>query len=365
MATDKLSLLAVGDLVPSRRLFAQGQQGVENGFGETVAVIQGADIAFGDLEMPLSTKGYPREKLIAFRAPPEIAPDLQQCGFDVLSLANNHSLDYSYDALFETMAGLDAQHIRHVGAGSNLSIARAPVILEMNSWRVGFIAWSCLLPTGAAASEERPGLAPIHVHSAYEANPFQEMEEPGSPPRVRSHVDEHEQMLAIKQLRELRQHVDFLAVSIHWGYGAGEELAEYQQPLGHAFIDAGADVVLGNHVHAIHGVEIYQGKAILYSPGNFIAQQPREGASDIALAIYDEMSPDGYMARLDINPDGGYQLSLIPTATNAEGLPEIVRGSSFTRIADRIQRLSRKLGTTVEVRGDEIVVPISASANYV
>jgi len=364
MAKDKLSLLAVGDLVPSRRLFGQDEHAMGNGFSETVAVIQRADIAFGDLEMPLSTKGYPREKLITFRASPEIVPDLQRCGFDILSLANNHSLDYAHDALFETMEGLDVQQIRHLGAGPNLSAAQAPVTLDVNGWRVGFVAWSCLLPTGAAASEERPGLAPIHIHTAYEANPFQEMEEPGSPPRVRTRTDEHEQMIAVQQIRELKQRVDFLAVSIHWGYGAGEELAEYQQPLAHAFIDAGADVVLGNHVHAIHGVEVYQGKAILYSPGNFIAQQPREGASDIAIAIYDEMSPDGYMAWLDIASDGGYQLRLIPTQTNAQGLPEVVRDTSFTRIADRIQRLSSKLGTTVEVEGNELVVPVHTKVSH-
>lgn len=359
MVRENFSLLAVGDLVPSRPLFTSGNASGVSGFEETVNWIQRADIAFGDLEMPLSTQGHPREKLITFRASPDLAKDLRRCGFDVLSLANNHSMDYGQEALFETMQRLDDQGIHHIGAGHNVSEAQAPVILKVNGQRVGFVTWSCLLPVGAAATADRPGLAPIHVQIAYEVNPYIEMEEPGNPPVVRTWTAEDDRRLALQQIRQLRQQVDFLAVSIHWGYGAGEDLAEYQQPLGHAIIDAGADIVLGNHVHAIHGVEVYNGKAILYSPGNFIAQQPRESASAAALALYAEMSPDGYMAWLEVNEDGNYGLRLIPTSTNAQGLPELARGSSFSQIADHIRQLSQKLGTDVDVREEEIVIPVS------
>jgi poly-gamma-glutamate synthesis protein (capsule biosynthesis protein) len=126
-------------------------------------------------------------------------------------------------------------------------------------------------------------------------------------------------------------------------------------------IDAGADVILGNHVHAIHGVEVHKGKAILYSPGNFVAQQPREGASEIALAIYAEMSPDGYAAVLDIDGDRSYELRLVPTSTNADGLPEVGHDGVWQRIADRLRRLSEHLGTDLELRDGEIIVPTGAT----
>jgi poly-gamma-glutamate capsule biosynthesis protein CapA/YwtB (metallophosphatase superfamily) len=354
MFASSFSLAAVGDLVPSRRLPQNGEGGAA--VQETVGYLKKATITFGDLEMPLAAAGAPREKFIAFHARPEIVEDLPGLGFDVLSLANNHSLDYGVEALNETMAGLDRMGIRHLGAGNDLAAAERAVVCETAGGRVGFLAWTCLLPTGAAASPERPGLAPIHVHSSYQVDAFAQMEEPGNPPLVRTWTEETDLERAVAAVRELRSQVDFLAVSIHMGYGAGEDLAEYQQPLCRALIDAGADVILGNHVHAIHGIEVYKGKAILYSPGNFIAQQPREGASPAMIALYDDMSKDGYLAWFDVDTSGGYTVRLVPTVTNDDGLPETVRGADADRIAERIQRLSALLDTKVERDGDQLVV---------
>jgi poly-gamma-glutamate capsule biosynthesis protein CapA/YwtB (metallophosphatase superfamily) len=354
MIESAFSIVAVGDLVPSRRLPGAGSGSAA--FKETVGWLQGADVTFGDLEMPLATAGYPREKLIAFRGAPELVEDLSALGFDILSLANNHSMDYGPEALYETMAGLDRVKVRHLGAGRDRSASGRPVVLEVNGSKVGFLAWSCLLPTGAAASDLRPGLSPLHINSSYEVNAFTQMEEPGNPPIVRTWGDSADLQQAVDAIGTLRAEVDFLAVSVHWGFGAGEELAEYQRPMGHAFIDAGADVVLGNHVHAVHGVEIYEGKVILYSPGNFIAQQPREGASEAALAVLDDMSPDGYLARLEVEPGGDYQVELVPTSTNSDGLPEVVTGAARERISGRLRRLSQRLGTEISTAGERLLV---------
>ena len=85
---------------------------------------------------------------------------------------------------------------------------------------------------------------------------------------IRTFADAAEQAFAEERVRALRKEVDFLCLSLHWGYGGlSSRIAEYQRPLGHAMIDAGADIILGNHVHAVQGVERYKGKAIIYSPG--------------------------------------------------------------------------------------------------
>jgi poly-gamma-glutamate synthesis protein (capsule biosynthesis protein) len=191
---------------------------------------------------------------------------------------------------------------------------------------------------------------------AYQVNPYFEMEEPGNRPLVKTWADPEDLAAFVQTVRDLRPQVDFLIVSAHWGFGAGEELAEYQRPLGHALIEAGADVIFGNHVHAVHGVEVYRGKAILYSPGNFIAQQPREGLSEFAVRLLDEMSTDGYAAELQVGTSGGYAIRIIPTMTDANGLPVIVQGADFERIAERLVRLSDELGTVVRVDGDALVV---------
>lgn len=344
---ETVTIVAVGDLVPSRRLLEEKEDG--SGFAQTVQLLRDADITFGDLEMPLSLQGYPREKLIAFHAAPEITPDLKAIGFDVLALANNHSLDYGYEALFETIDGLDREGIRHVGAGRSLAEAIAPEILDVKGRTIGFLAFTSLLPTGASAAERRPGLAPIHVHVAYEVNPYFEMEEPGNPPVVKTWADQADLEQFTRAIQELRPKVDFLIVSAHWGFGAGEELAEYQRPLARALIDAGADVIFGNHVHAVHGVEVYRNKAILYSPGNFIAQQPREGLSDFAVRLLDDMSTDGYAALLELEEMGKYSLRFIPTVTNAAGLPIFATEDTYDRIASRLVRLTAALDSTMSV----------------
>lgn len=363
MAQGPFSLAAVGDLVPSKPIFNGGVGRGKAGFEDTLAVLRDTDIVFGDLELPLSTLGVPKDKGIAFHGSPERTADLAEFGFSVLSLANNHSLDYGYEALEETMRGLQARGISHIGAGSDLAGAERSVTIEAGGTRVGFVAWTCLLPVGSAAGEGRPGHAPIRVHSAYEVDASIEMEEPGNPPAVRTWTDDVDRARALEKVAQLSRQVDFLAVSIHWGYGAGEQLAEYQQPLGRALIDAGADIVLGNHVHAVHGVEAYRGKAILYSPGNFVAQQPREGLSARAIAVLDEMSHDGYLARIDVEAGGGYGVRIIPTVTDIDGLPIRARGEDFARIAERLERLSARLGTTVKASGDEVVVSLGGGAD--
>jgi poly-gamma-glutamate capsule biosynthesis protein CapA/YwtB (metallophosphatase superfamily) len=357
MAQNPLSIVAVGDMLPTRRLFS-GDTPSTPSFGEVLNLISRADIAFGNFEIPLSTRGRPLEKLINFRASPDIAEDVRKCGFHVLNLANNHIVDYGDEALLDTIHALEAQDVKHVGAGRDLAEAIAPVIINANGRRVGFLAFSCLLPTGTAASHDRAGLAPIHIHSAYEINIYWQMEEPGEPEMIRIHTwpDDEDREFAQDCIRRLRDEVDFLVTSVHWGYGSGENLAAYQRPLGHALIDAGADIVLGNHAHAVHPLEVYRGKVILYSPCTFIGQQGSQITSDVGLAIWATMSHDGYIARIEINPGGEYVVRLTPITLSDDGLPEIARPEAFERIADRISRLSEVLGTEVRVTADEVLV---------
>jgi poly-gamma-glutamate synthesis protein (capsule biosynthesis protein) len=338
--------VAVGDLVPSLAV-----KGLTSGPGSAVLeLLRGADISFGDLEISLSERGFAADKLMAFQAEPRIAADLRDLGFNALSLANNHSFDYGPDALVDTLAVLEQNGIGTAGAGVSLERAERPLLVQMPNCRFGLLAWSCLLPLGSAAGPARPGVAPIRVRTSYEVDPARLMEQPGKPPDIRTALDEDDLRRVVHRVGVVRDEVDFLAIAIHWGVEGEANLAEYQRPLGHALIDAGADLVLGSHVHAIHGIERYKGRAILYSQGNFVAQQPRALLSERAIAMLNQMSPDAYMARVTIGRDRGYELEIIPVATDAAGLPSLAPGEHRRAILDRVARLSSELGTELEQR---------------
>lgn len=333
----------VGDLVPSRTIPDELPAATASVF----ALLHEADLGFGDLEMPMSTRGYPQEKFIAFGGGPELALELPKIGVDVLSLATNHSMDQGAVALLDTIDELKKLGIASIGAGEDLVAAEQLLIREIGGVRIGFLAWTCLVPPGAGASPVRPGLAPIHVHTSYEVDPYMQMEEPGNPPLVRTRPDDADLERAVQTVQAARDAVDFLIVSMHWGFGSTAELAEYQPTVGHALVDAGADLIIGAHVHAVQAVERYRGRVIAYGLGNFVAQQPREGLSAAALQLLDEMSKDAMVAVLDIGHDGRYELALTPVIAGDDGLPEIPSGDETSRILGGVATASAAVGTEV------------------
>jgi poly-gamma-glutamate capsule biosynthesis protein CapA/YwtB (metallophosphatase superfamily) len=359
--SNEISIAVRGDIFANGRFYADGRP-ISSTFEDVLAITHGADVVFANYEMPLSTRGAPLEKLANIRADPAIAPDIGRLGLDVVSIANNHMMDWGPEAMADTIACLDEQGIAHVGAGPTLSQAVDPVVVEVRGRTVGFLAFTCLVAPGAGATQAGPGVAPIHVQSAYEVNPYWQAEEPGEPHivTIRTFADVTEQAFAEERVRALRQEVDVLCLSLHWGYGGlSSRLAEYQRPLGHAMIDAGADVILGNHVHAVQGVEWYGGKAILYSPGTFVGRQlppESEGAeiTDLVRSLLADMSPDGFVTLLELDDAGVYDLRMIPTALDGNGLPVIAEGAVLRRIAERVIAWSAKLGTQVELVDGEL-----------
>jgi poly-gamma-glutamate synthesis protein (capsule biosynthesis protein) len=357
MPDGPLSLAVVGDVIPARPLFPAPPE-----LQRVVGVLGAADVTVGNLDSALTTRGYPREKLINVRAHPDVvAPDLARMGFDVISVANNHATDYGETGLFDTLEALRAAGVQPVGGGEDLAAATAPVVVEAAGWRVGVSAWTAVLPTGAAASPARPGLAPLHVRTAYEVDPYLLMEEPATVPTVRSHVDEADLARACETVARLRADTDFVVVLVHWGGGLSEGLAEYQSPLGHALLDAGADVVVGSHPHRVLGIERHGEKAIIYSGGTLVEQIDHGVVGPELAHIFGLLSPDSFIATLDVAPDGRYGLRLTPaTIPDDAGVPRLAEGDAFDRIAGRIARLSAELGTTVDVRDGEVHVALGA-----
>ena len=134
------------------------------------------------------------------------------------------------------------------------------------------------------------------------------------------------------------------------GGGLSDELAEYQRPLGRDLLDSGADVVIGSHPHRVLGIERHNGKANLYSPVTLVEQLSREGLAPEIAGIMDRLAPDSFVATLELAPDGEYEIRIIPTTNDDDGVPVPAEGEAFARIAERLVRMSAALGTEVEVR---------------
>jgi len=282
--------------------------GYDHPFEHVASLLQDADIAFGNLEGPLTEGGIPEgDKQYVFRSPPaKVVPALKRAGFDILSLANNHSLDYGPQGLADTQAALRAHGIAAVGAGAEGRAARAPAILEVRGKRFGFLAYSLTLPENFFATDTRPGTA------------F------GNEEHVRADV------------AALKNHVDFVLVSFHWGQEGKTELRDYQMRVGRAAIEAGAHAVIGHHPHILQGVERYRDGVILYSLGNFV------------FGSYSRSAIRSVVAQLIFDDRGLREVRLVPINVNNIAFnfqPKLLSPEAAAASVEHLQTLAAALGT--------------------
>lgn len=277
---DGIVLVFLGDIVFDGAI---GQRidtyGVRYPFEKMGSEIDDADLTFANLETPVSTRGAPEEdKYCTFRSDPETIGCLEYVGIDAVSLANNHCLDYGYDALNDTMLNLDDAGIEHAGIWfgdiPKSAHPRRPVVLEAGGLSFGFLAYTEKVSGHWMAAEELPGPMPL---------------------------DEEVMELDIRYAKGM---VDVLIVSIHWRkwpqYTEGPEEGDMEQC--RKLVDLGADVIMGHGPHTVHQIEDYKDGLIIYSLGN--------AAMDTA----DDSSDYSYAVKVVLDKDGGIQsLELIPT----------------------------------------------------
>ena len=326
-------------------------------------LLRDADVAFANLECPLTVRGFPADKLVTLRAEPGLAQELQAIGIDIVTVANNHALDFGVDGLFDTMDALDSAGLPYVGLGRDLESALACRVVTVKGLRLGFMGVASTLAPNSAASEQRPGAAPIRVFTSYVADTVTTEENPGIAPYVKTSALESDVATVEQAVGAAKQQVDYLLLGLHWGVPNGwvgqfqDVLAEYQQPLAHRLVDAGVDVVVGHHPHVLHGVEWYRRRPILYSLGNYlfhrliVGQQPKLQRSYppydwSSLRSADNL--DSVVARITLSATGGVDLDIVPVVLDAKGEPQAASGDDGLRIRDRIAAFSERFGTTVE-----------------
>ena len=243
------TLAFVGDIMLGRSLGAR----IDRGEGDTIfasvdIILQAADLTIGNLECALGTGGTKAPKAYTFLAPPEAARLLRNAGFDLMSLANNHSLDYGLEVFDQTGKILTENGIRFIGAGADEIQARAPARFEAGGVRIALLAYADV---------------PVEYLSKFDARDWSAGP---STPGISWADDEK-----IKQdLLALDGEADLIVVLFHFGTEGLEAPDKRQIQLSRLAVDYGADVIVGSHPHMVQNVEQYKDGWIFYSLGNFV-----------------------------------------------------------------------------------------------
>lgn len=320
-AAELASLAAVGDLN-----FAGGlgrlilSEGPDYPWRATADLLAATDILLGNLEVPLSLRGkvYTPKKW-TLHADPRTVAALVSGGFDVVSLANNHAMDFGPAALAETIALLDEHGIGHAGAGADLAEARAPCFIARNGLNVAFLSYSLTFPTEFYAGKNRPGTAPGYENY------------------LRADIP------------AARSRADLVVVSFHWSGEMYNYPKDYQRRLGRLAIDLGAGLVVGHHPHVLQGLEVYKGGLIAYSLGNFAFGSLSAKCRDsIILTVgFDRAGLDtAWLHPVNVN---NYEVAF-------QTRPR--KGADAARVIADLRRFSAAFGTEIASDGDRGVIQI-------
>lgn len=343
---DPIKLVAVGDILigmerqESDGTFHEATRKDPNSAFTSVNHITGkADIAFFNLEAPLSDKGkLPKGRGQGWRCRPEMLTGIAAAGFNVANLANNHIMDFGAEALVDSFERLTKHNIAYIGAGRDMAEARKPVIMERKGTRIGFYGLSTNQGQGGspfAAGVNKPGINFLKVSPLY------------APPQIND--ESLEQMM--EDISNLKSLVDINIFSFHTSFSkevmGSHTLAMHQVGALHAAIDAGADLILAHGPHLLQGIEVYKGKVIFYNLGNFVVDRVEVATGYMKTLI----------ATCEISDKQIQKVSFLPTIINNQGpQPLSPEDENWHQIRKLMEQLSRKQGTMLSFEGAEGVV---------
>lgn len=315
----EFTLTAVGDVMldnlTSKRL---RHYDPEYPFAVIAPVLKEGDLVLANLECPLSLRGKAVSKRYTFCADPSTIEALTASGISLVSLANNHILDYGVDALEDTLELLEERGIAYVGAGRNEAEARKGASLEINGVKTAVLAYSGVFQ---------------HGYPAWRAGP----DKPGT-----LFYPEKEQFIA--DIEKARRWADVVIVSLHWGDEYTYQVNEEQMETGRLAVDSGADLVLGHHSHTPQGIEIYKGKPIVYSLGNFLFYPFQRTYCN-----------ESFILQASVGKNGVESIRLVPVLLG-DSQPYPATGQDAVRLRTLITGLLDEFETPWEPDRDEIII---------
>ena len=425
-----------GDSIIERRISVFDDEA----FLRMIDRIRSADASFTNFEMLVhnfEAPGAPMSGGTYMQADPFVIDELKWAGFRMFGLANNHSYDFGVDGLRSTLRHFEQAGLTHAGTGENMARARAPGYLDTKRGRVALIACASTFTAISPAGEQRadlvgrPGLSPLHIKTLYtvdaatmtglrtlggrggaaagarggqqaDLNMFGVTFHVGDKPAVSTSPDPKDMAEIVASVRDARRMSDWVVVSIHAHesiQGNVEVPAEFLPIFAHAVIDAGADVFVGHGPHVLRGIEIYKGKPIFYSLGDFFMQndlvsiQPQESYNTYGLPLnatvadfFDRRSGTTYTDGVEKNARSFpatqsfwegmeaepvfnskrelQRIDLYPV-TLGFGLPRAQRGFPFpanpqdaAAIVGRVAKLSKAMGTDITFEAGRGVVKV-------
>ncbi|MBU3707875.1 MAG: CapA family protein [Burkholderiaceae bacterium] len=277
-----IKIVLVGDVMLADgpgRLIRAGQ----DPFRYVAAALKGADMTIGNLECVIASTGKPEPKPYTFRAPKQSLRLLKKY-FSAVSLANNHSGDFGKAAFSEMLQLLEQHQIPYFGGGRNLRAAHQAYIQEIRGKRIAVLGFNGFFPRSFEALDDAPGIAWLDED------------------RVAESIQHTKQKLG----------VDFLIVYPHWGWEYQKLASTRQRQMARLMIDSGADAVVGGHPHVTQDIEVYQGKPIFYSLGNFVF----DGFSD-------RDTRTGWLLELSLKQAGGVSWRVNEVSIDAKGVPRL------------------------------------------
>lgn len=326
-------------------------------FARVRATLAGIDVMMGQMECPLTAGAGGPGPDIGFKArwrhsPPDVARGFAEAGFRAVSCASNVAFPPAVAA--ETARHLDARGIAHAGVGNDLAAARASAIVEAKGLRIALLSrTSVFWPIEQPATEHGPGVATMRGHTAYQPG-RRALEMPGADPVIHTWAGPGELAALTADIAAAREQADVVVLAMHWGLSSREDHAAYRTEIGRAAIDAGADLVYGSHSHVLGGAELYRGRPIFYSLGNFAFDWEKMRGRH----------RDGLLVRAVAGRDWIAHVALGPCRRNDENDVEVLSAAhgEGTRIAETVLRLSDGLGAGLSIAGDEIVLKLSGKS---